>query len=129
MSNEKQSVVTTGVVAFSNLTQHEEYKGKSTGRYSLVVTMTDSEASKLEDLGVFVKEYEGAAQRKFSSQYHVGVVDLEDNTVGGELPRGTTVRLLWTTGPIHPEHGCPTYLNKVRVVEMGESVTDVPSEF
>ena len=118
---DKQSVVTTGVVAFSNLTSHEFYNGKDTGKFSMVITMDEQNASKLEDLGVNLKEYDGKAQRKFASQYPVTVIDVEDAPFNGEVPYGSTVRLLWTTGPVHPEFGCPTYLNKVRVVELSET--------
>lgn len=127
---EKQAVVTTGVVAFSNLTSHEFYNGKDTGKFSVVITMGDGEASKLEDLGVSVKDYKGTSQRKFSSQYPVTIVDVEDNPFTGEIPYGSTVRLLWSTGPAHPEYGTPTYLNKVRVVELSENAAgDDPEDF
>jgi hypothetical protein len=127
---EKQSVVTTGVVAFSNLTAHEVYKGKTTGRYSIVITMDEANASKLRDMGVTVKEYKDTPQRKFASQYHVGIVDAQDNPFTGEIPYGSVVRVLWQNGPAHPEHGVPTYLNKVRVVELAEtSASEAPEEF
>lgn len=126
---EKQAIVTTGVVAFSNLTAHEFYEGKDTGRYSLVATMSEAEANRLEDLGVRVKTYEDKKQRKFASQYPVGVVDIDDRPITTEIPHGSVVRLLWQNGPAHPEWGVPTYLNKVRVVEMAESIAETPEEF
>jgi hypothetical protein len=121
--------VTTGVVAFSNLTSHEFYNGKDTGKYSIVITMEPEQASILEDLGVIIKDYKGAQQRKFSSQYHVGVVDLDNSPFQGEVPYGSVVRLLWATGPTHPEFGTPTYLNKVRVVELSETAAEDPEDF
>jgi len=127
---EKQSVVTTGVVAFSDLTEYEVYEGKTTGRYSLVITMEEGEASKLRDLGVNVKQYDGKAQRKFASQFNVGIVDIDDNPFKGEIPYGSTVRVLWQNGPEHPEHKTPTYLNKVRIVELSDSLAgEAPDDF
>ena len=124
---QKAAMVITGVVAFSNLTQHDFYKGKDTGYYTLTITMDAENASKLEDAGVVVKDYEGKPQRKFKSQYTVDVIDAEDNPVEGEIPFGSEVRLLYTTGDAHPEHGVPVYLNKVRVLK--RSVTEAPPEF
>lgn len=125
----KQGIVTTGVVAFSNLTEFDTYKGKSTGAYSLVITMEPSEASKLEDMGVKIKDYKGNAQRKFRSQFHVPVVDIDDHPVAGEIPYGSTVRVLWVAGDMDPEFGLRTHMNKVRIVELSESAVDEPSEF
>lgn len=127
---EKQSMVTSGIVAFSNLTSHEFYQGKSTGRYSVVVNMNEADRAKLEDMGVRIKDYEGKPQRKFSSQFPVKIVDLDDQPFTGEIPYGSSVRLLWQNGPAHPEHGVPTYLNIVRVVELSEAATgEIPEEF
>jgi hypothetical protein len=123
-------IVTSGVVAFSNLTEHEVYQGQSTGRYSLVITMEDSDASKLEDMGVKLKEYDGRKQRKFASKFHVQVVDTDDQPVNGEIPYGSKVRVLWKDGEAHPQHGVGTYLNKVRVVEFAEQEGgEEPSDF
>ena len=123
------SNVTTGVVAFCNLDEHEMFKGKTTGRYSLVVTMDEQEASKLSDKGVKVKTYEDKKQRKFSSKFEVPVLDLDGETVSKKIPYGSKVRLLWADGPAHPEHGVPTYLNAVRLVEKAETDTNDNPEF
>jgi hypothetical protein len=124
-------IVTAGTVAFSNLTEFDVYMGKSTGKYNLVITMEPEAASKLEDMGVKVKDYEGKAQRKFTSKYNVSVVDIDDQPVAGEIPYGSKVRILWSDGPVNPEYGVPTYMNKVRVVEFAEGGDDgeVPSDF
>lgn len=121
--------VISGVVAFSNVQEHEVFDGQSTGRYSMVITMDEQEASKLSDAGVKVKEYEGTKQRKFASQYPVTVVDTEDNPVNTEVPYGSKVRVLYATGNAHPQHGVPTYLDRVRVVEFAEASDEVPEEF
>ncbi len=125
----KQGIVTTGVVAFSNLTEFDTYKGKPTGSYSVVVTMDDVEKGKLEDMGVLVKDYKGSAQRKFRSQFHVPVVDADNRPFSGEIPYGSTVRLLWVAGDADPEFGLRTYLNKVRVVELSENSVEDPEDF
>ena len=141
MSNQAQ-VVTSGVVAFSNITEFDSYNGKSTGKYSLTVTLDPAEASKLADMGVRVKQYvpkdengepqpeKAKDQRKFTSQYHVPVVDMDDHQVQGEIPFGSKVRVLWKGMDAHPEYGVPTYVNRVRVVEMAEGAADdTPEEF
>lgn len=130
----KQGIVVSGTVAFSNITEHDVYKGKSTGNYTLTITLSDSEAQKLSDMGVQIKTYapaEGAPklQRKFKTKYHVPVFDLDDRPVKGELPFGSEVRVLFTAGEPSEEHGTPTYLQKVRVVELAEAATEVPEEF
>ena len=124
-------IVTAGTVAFSNLTECEVYQGQSTGRYSVVVTMDPHDAGVLGDMGVKLKDYEGKAQRKFASKFHVDVLDMDSNPVQGEIPCGSKVRLLWKPSlDSHPQHGVATYLNKVRVVEFAEmSEGDAPEEF
>ena len=123
-------LVTSGIVAFSNLDEHEVFDGQSTGRYSLVINMEPKDASVLEDMGVKLREYDGKAQRKFSSKYKVDVLDMDNNPVQGEINYGSKVRVLWKDGPKHPSHGVGTYLNKVRVVEWAEHDGDeTPEEF
>ena len=114
------SNVITGTVAFCDLKEHEVFNGKTTGRFSIVITMDADEASKLSDKGVKVKDYEGKQQRKFSSKFDVPVLDVDGENVSKDIPYGSIVRLLWADGPAHPEHGVPTYLNAVRVVELAQ---------
>lgn len=123
------SNVITGVVAFSTVTKHDVYNGQDTGNYTLTINMEAAEAAKLEDAGVKLKDYEGKPQRKFKSKYKVDVIDAEDNPVEGEIPYGSTVRILYVTGNAHPQHGVPVYMNKVRVVEFAERTDETPDEF
>ena len=116
------SIITEGLVAFESLKQHDEYQGQSTGKFTLTLTLSDAEAEKVEKAGVKLKMYEGNAQRKFSSGYDVPVVDLEDKPYNGNLPRGSKVRILWKQGKDHPTHGVATYLNRVRVLEVADSM-------
>jgi len=112
--------VLTGKAAFVNLTETEQYQGQDTGRYTLTVTLDDDSAQMLSSQGVKLRDYEGKAQRKFSSKYPVRVIDAEDNPFIGPITRGSTIRLSYKTGPAHPVHGTPTYLNAVRVIELAD---------
>ena len=112
--------VLTGKAAFVNLTETEQYQGQDTGRYTLTVTLDDDAAQMLSQQGVKLRDYEGTAQRKFSSKYPVKVIDAEDNPFIGPVTRGSTIRLSYKTGPAHPVHGTPTYLNAVRVIELAD---------
>jgi len=115
--------VLTGKAAFINLDEHEVFQGQSTGRYTLTVTLDDDSAQMLSEQGVKLRDYEGKAQRKFSSKYPVKVIDAEDNPFIGPITRGSTIRLSYKTGPAHPVHGTPTYLNAVRVVELADDAS------
>ena len=110
-----------GVVAFSNVTQHDVYNGQSTGKFSVTITMDDDAAEDLQSKGVKVKEYQPEdtvfKQRKFSSKFDLRVIDAEDNPYSGEIPRNSRVRLLYNLGPAVGEHGTSTYLNAIRVLE------------
>ena len=112
--------VLTGKAAFVNLTETEQYQGQDTGKYTLTVTLDDSTAEMLSNQGVKLRDYEGTPQRKFSSRYPVKVIDADDNPFVGPITRGSTIRLSYKTGPAHPIHGTPTYLNAVRVVELAD---------
>jgi len=112
--------VITGKAAFINLTETEQYQGQDTGRYTLTVTLDDDAAQMLSQQGVKLRDYEGTAQRKFSSKYPVKIIDAEDNPFIGPVTRGSTIRLSYKTGPAHPVHGTPTYLNAVRVLELAD---------
>lgn len=124
MSKQK---IATGEVVFSNLTAHDVYRGKDTGKYALTVTLDAQSARELEESGVSVKLYEGNAQRRFVTKHRPKVVDLDDMPVNSELPRGTKVRVLYATGEEYDGH-VPVYMNAIRVVEMGEAY-ETPEEF
>jgi len=115
--------VLTGKAAFVNLTETEQYQGQDTGRYTLTVTLDNDAAQMLSEQGVKLRDYEGVSQRKFSSKYPVKVIDAEDNPFIGPITRGSTIRLSYKTGPAHPVHGTPTYLNAVRVVELADDAS------
>jgi len=121
--------ITNGTVAFESLSEHEQYNGQSTGKYSITLTMDESEGKALEDMGVKMRDYNGEAQRKFSSKYPVAVLDTDDEPFMGRVGRGSKVRVLWQEGKPHPVHGVPTYLNKVRVLELAENHVEGEENF
>jgi len=119
-----------GSVAFSCLTKTDMYNGQDTGKYKLDVTIDPEFVGQLEEAGVKLKEYEGNSQRKFPSKFPVELVDVDGNPIPTiELPRGTKVRVLYSSGNSHPQFGAPTYLAKVKVLEMGEAEVEAPSDF
>jgi len=113
-----------GTVAFQNLQQTEVYQGQDTGRYTLTLSLDEDMASKLSDEGVKVKDYEGIAQRKFASKFPVRIVNANDEPFTGAIPKGSKVRVQYKLGDSHPVHATPTYLNAVRVLELGEESGD-----
>tara|TARA_R110000787_G_scaffold44918_5_gene109877 strand:+ start:3172 stop:3603 length:432 start_codon:yes stop_codon:yes gene_type:complete len=112
--------VVEGKIAFENLDTHEMYQGQSTGKYSVVISVSEDVAADLGARGVKMREYEGTQQRKFSTKYDVPVIDKEGQPFTGRIGRGSTVRLLWAEGQPHPVHGVGTYLNKIKVLEVAE---------
>ena len=115
-------MITTGIANFVHLDQTETYNGQDTGKYSVVLTMEDDEASKLEDIGVKVKEYKNQKQRKFATKYRVPVLTAEGDPFNGRVPFGAKVKVLWKQGNHHPVHGVGVYLEKVKVLEMPEGM-------
>jgi len=118
--------VITGKVAFANLTEHESFNGQSTGKYSVVLSLDEDEAQKLQNEGVKIKTYKNQPQRKFTTQY--GDFIVIDNE-GEPLPKaavrwGDTVRVKYNVGKPHPVHGSSPYLQAIRVIEKGENEID-----
>ena len=116
--------VITGQVAFANLTEHEQYQGQSTGKYSIVLTLDEDNAGKLEAQGVKLRDYEGNKQRKFASKFDVPLYELNGDEFMGSISRGSTVRVQYALGQEHPVHGITPYLDKIRVVELAASESD-----
>jgi hypothetical protein len=109
-----------GIVNFSNITAHDVYNGQSTGKFSMTITLSEEDAAQLAASGVKIKDYNGAKQRKFSTQYAVGNYDAEGDTRMGEVPYNSRVRLQYDLGKPHPVHGVSTYLKAVKVLEEAE---------
>jgi hypothetical protein len=110
-----------GLVAFSHVTEHEEYNGKTTEKYSLTVTLDDEVADELASKGVKIKQYQPEdkvfKQRKFTTRFDLRVIDADDKPYSGEIPRNSRVRLLYNLGNQGGEHGVPVYMNAIRVLE------------
>ena len=113
-----------GIVNFSNITAHDVYNGQSTGKFSMTITMSEEDAATLAASGVKIKDYNGAKQRKFSTQYDVGNFDEVGNRRMGEVPYNSRVRLQYDLGKPHPVHGVSTYLKAVKVLEEAEMLAD-----
>lgn len=114
------SQVIEGVVNFSNVTKHDVFNGQDTGSFSMTITMSEDDAATLSAQGIKIKDYEGSKQRKFKSKYDIRMLDAEGNPYNGEVPYNSRVRLKYKTGPAHPVHGTPTYLEAVKVLEEAE---------
>jgi hypothetical protein len=114
------SQVIEGTVNFSNVTKTDVFNGQDTGMFSMTITMSDDDAATLAAQGVKIKDYEGAKQRKFKSKYAINMYDAEGDRYNGEVPFNSRVRLKFKTGPAHPVHGTPVYLEAVKVLEEAE---------
>lgn len=123
--------VVNGIVAFANLSEHEVFNGQSTGKYSVVVTLDDTEAKKLEAEGVKIKTYKDQPQRKFTTKFEdFAVIDNDGEPVSrGSVRWGDKVRIKYNLGAPHPIHGCTPYMQAIRVVEKGEIEVEGDSEF
>ena len=125
-----QAATIEGVVNFSNVTKHDVFNGQDTGAYAMTITMDEDDAATLAAQGVKIKDYQGAKQRKFSTQYETFKrVDAEDNPYKGEIPYNSKVRVAYKLGPAHPVHGVSTYLEGVRVLEEAEIAMGEDSGF
>jgi len=123
--------VINGTVAFANLDEHEVFNGQSTGKYSVVVSLDDAEAQKLEAEGVKIKTYKDQPQRKFTTKFEdFTVIDNEGEPVSkGSVRWGDKVRIKYNLGNPHPVHGCTPYMQAIRVVEKGEMDSEDDGEF
>lgn len=119
-----EKLVTEGTVAFESLRQHDVYKGQSTGKYTLTLTLPENDARSLEQKGVKIKDYEGNSQRKFSSKFSVPILNPDGTPYDGQVTRGSKVRIQYQCGNPDPTHGVPTYLSAVKVLEVAESSSD-----
>ena len=115
-------------VAFSNLRETVFYQGQDTGRFTLTGTLDDATAEMLSAQGVKIRAYEDMAQRKFASKFPVKIIDVNGLPFTGDITRGSLVRISYKTGPAHPVHGTPTYLNAVRVLELAEDASGIDDE-
>jgi len=114
-------MIIEGVVAFSNITKEEQYQGRSTGKYSMVIALDETSVEALQQKGVKLKVYQDKTQRKFVTKKKIPVMDASNDTFQGEIPWGSKVRLSVALGPVSPIHGPSTYMNAVRVLELSQN--------
>ena len=117
-------MVISGTVAFVNLTAHEVYNGTSTGKYSVVLTLDEDNAAKMEAQGVKLRTYEQTKQRKFASKFLTPVYEANGDEFMGAVTRGSLVRVQYSLGAEHPVHGFTPYMDKVKVLELASSTSD-----
>ena len=118
-----------GVVAFSNLSQHEVFNGKSIGKYSLVLVLDDSTKDKLSSQGVKIKDYQGKHQRKFTTQYPFKLNGTLVEKADQEIRWGTKVKLNVTLKNPSPVWGMASYFNEVTVLEEPAPQEETEGEF
>ncbi len=113
----------------THLTCHEEYNGRSIGKFSLQLALTPDQRAQLESEGVQVKEYEGQPVRKLTSRYEVKMFNKEGEEIKRELPEGSKVRVEYTTKS-HPTSGEVPFLQRLMVLELGKDrVSESDAEF
>ena len=126
--NEKY--IAEGTVAFQSLRTHDEWQGPSTGKFTLTLSLPEDVAEALQSEGVKLRDYEGTAQRKFSSQYTVPILNEDGTPFDGDVTRGSHVRILYSYGKPHPVHGTSTYLDRVKVLDLAETtLSESPEDF
>lgn len=120
-------MVLSGYAVFSNLTKKDVYKGSET-KYNITVVLSDEDADMLAEKEVQIKNYgeeNPVRQRKFSTQFVPTVVDVDGEAFAGEVPRGSLIKIMYKLSPdVHPVHGTTTYLERVRVLELGTGTAD-----
>jgi len=116
-------MVTKGKAKYVYLDSTESFNGEDTGKYTLTVALDDSEAKKLENIGVKVrtitpKEGKPYKARKFSTKYPLGfemIKTAEGEAIGSDFGPESDIEVLWKAGAEHPMHGVATYLTAVKV--------------
>ena len=115
-------------VVFCNITKEDSFSGK----YQIVVQMTEDQAADAEEQGIAVKtkEYDGKTQHQatFKSKYPPAIVDGATKPYalnGQELPRGSEVNIKcsfrdWVS-PCKTKKGTGQDLSAVQVVTMAEA--------
>lgn len=115
--------VLTGTAVFSNVTKKDVYMGAES-KYNVTLVLSEEDAKGLATAGVKVSTYKEVKQRKFASNYPPSIYNLDMTEFMGEIPRGSIVKVQYKLGEDHPVHGVTTYLEKVKVLEVGEGATD-----
>lgn len=137
-----------GTVLFSNIVNQPVFNGQPTGKYEITITLTEEQAADAEANGLAItrSEYQGSTQikAKLKTKYPLNVKNCVDRTGKNpfvddagqvrEVPRGSTVAVIYTTKPYTAFGGGTTnYLQGLQVVEENsaiefESYEDQPEE-
>ena len=117
-------MITKGEALYVYLQETEKFDGEDTGKYTITVGISDSEAKKLEKAGVKVKTSkhpetgEMTKARKFSTQFKLKdemIQTTEGEVIGDQFGTGSKITVLWKEGNDHPRHGVGTYLTAIKV--------------
>jgi len=107
----------------SNLLTTDVFNGQDTGKYKVKAVLDAAGAEALENAGVKLTDYQGKAQRTFSSKFPVAIYGTESDDpieLTEELPYGSKVRVLFKLGAPHPQYGVATYMSAIRVLEIAQ---------
>ena len=118
------SMITKGKVIEANLDKPERIDGKSTGRYTITISLSSEDAEKLEEVNVktqSIKDVNTKKEikiRKFSTQYK-----LQDNMIqtdsgevfGTDFDACPNVQILWKSGRNHSVNGVDTHFTAIKV--------------
>jgi hypothetical protein len=119
-------MITKGIAKFVYLDSTEKFNNEDTGKYTLTVGLSTSEAKKLVDAGVKVRSYTDKDTgkeikiRKFSTQYKLQdnmIQTVSGEVIGTDFGSGSDVEVLWKAGNSHPTHGVATYLTAIKVAD------------
>ena len=119
-------MITKGIAKFVYLDSTEKFNNEDTGKYTLTVGLSTSEAKKLVDAGVKVRSYTDKDTgkeikiRKFSTQYKLQdnmIQTVSGEVIGTDFGSGSDVEVLWKAGNSHPTHGVATYITALKVAD------------
>tara|TARA_B100001093_G_scaffold226772_1_gene217316 strand:- start:226 stop:666 length:441 start_codon:yes stop_codon:yes gene_type:complete len=121
--------VIEGDVAFCHLRTPDVYKGAPKDNYEITISISDRDAEKLKAQGIKVRDYNGTAQRHFTTRNKLKIYapDLTE-WEGDEIPRGSRVKLIYGKSKLpHDDYGYSAYLNDVQILSAG--ARPIPPEF
>jgi len=117
-------MITKGQALYVYLTETEKFDGEDTGKYTITVSLSNSEAKKLEEAGVKVKETKHpetgkiVKARKFATQFKLKdemIQTTDGEVIGDQFGALSDVAILWKEGQKHARHGVGTYLTAIKV--------------
>ncbi len=121
-----------GTVLFSNIVNQPVFNNQPTGKYEITITLTEEQAADAEANGLAVtrSEYQGTTQvkAKLKTKFPLNTTNCVDRTGKNpfvddagqvkEIPRGSTVAVIYTTKPYTAFGGGVTnYLQGLQVIE------------